>query len=124
MENKWKNQSFYNSLKNALNGIKYVLSDGRNVRIQICFAIVAIVLGFVLKISLIEFLILILTIFFVLVSEFINTALENLADLYTTEYNEKVKNIKDIAAGTVTLAAVASIIVGIIIFLPKILNFI
>lgn len=124
MENKWKNQSFYNSLKNALNGIKYVLSDGRNVRIQICFAIVASVLGFVLKISLIEFLILILTIFFVLVSEFINTALENLADLYTTEYNEKVKNIKDIAAGTVTLAAVASIIVGIIIFLPKILNFI
>lgn len=124
MENKWKNQSFYNSLKNALNGIKNVFSDGRNIRIQICFAIVAIVLGVVLKISLIEFLILILTIFFVLVSEFINTALENLADLYTTEYNEKVKNIKDIAAGTVTLSAVASIIVGIIIFLPKILNFI
>ena len=50
-----------------------------------------------------------------------NTAIENLCDLYTTEYNEKIKIIKDIGAGAVTLAAIASVCVGLIMFLPKIL---
>ena len=71
-----------------------------------------------------EILILILTIFLVFISEFFNTAVENLCDLYTNEYNEKVKIIKDIGAGAVTLSAIASVIVGIIMFLPKILNII
>ena len=66
----------------------------------------------------------VLTIFFVFVSEFVNTAIEKLGDLYTKEYNENVKIIKDIAAGSVTLSAVSALIVGIIMFLPKILNMI
>ena len=121
MENKWKNPNFFQSLKNAINGILCIIKTGRNIKIQLLFAIVAIIAGFVFKITNIEFLILILTIFFVLVSEFINTAIEDLCDLYTTEYNEKIKIIKDIGAGAVTLTAISSVIVGMIMFLPKII---
>lgn len=121
MENKWKNPNFFQSLKNAINGIWYIVKEGRNIKIQLVFAIIAIIVGFILKISNIEFMILILTIFFVIVSEFMNTAIENLSDLYTTEYNEKIKIIKDIGAGAVTISAIASICVGLIMFLPKIL---
>lgn len=121
MENKWKNPNFFQSLKNAINGILSVVKSGRNIKIQLIFAIIVIIAGIAFKITNIEFLILILTIFFVLVSEFMNTAIENLCDLYTTEYNEKIKIIKDIGAGAVTLAAIASVCVGLIMFLPKIL---
>lgn len=121
MENKWKNPNFFQSLKNAINGILSVVKSGRNIKIQLIFAIIVIIAGIVFKITNIEFLILILTIFLVLVSEFMNTAIENLCDLYTTEYNEKIKIIKDIGAGAVTLAAIASVCVGLIMFLPKIL---
>ena len=54
--------------------------------------------------------------------ESINTSIENLADLYTMEYNEKVKVIKDTAAGAVSLVALGAVVVGIMIFLPKILH--
>lgn len=121
MENKWKNQNFFQSLKNAINGILYIIKNGKNIKIQLTFAIFAIIIGITLKITNIEFLILILTIFFVLVSEFMNTAIEDLSDLYTTKYNEKIKIIKDVGAGAVTLSAIASICVGLILFLPKIL---
>ena len=121
MENKWKNPNFFQSLKNAVNGIFFVIKNGKNIKIQLVFAILAIIAGIVFKLSNIEFLILVLTIFFVLVSEFMNTAIENLCDLYTTEYNEKIKIIKDVGAGAVTLSAIASICVGVIMFLPKLL---
>ena len=121
MENKWKNQNFFQSLKNAINGILYIIKNGKNIKIQLTFAIFAIIIGITLKITNIEFLILILTILFVLVSEFMNTAIEDLSDLYTTKYNEKIKIIKDVGAGAVTLSAIASICVGLILFLPKIL---
>lgn len=124
MENNWKNPNFFQSLKNAINGIKKIIKTGKNIKIQIVFAIIAIIMGFILKISNIEALILVLTIFFVLVSEFMNTAIEMLADLYTTKYNEKIKIMKDIGAGAVTLSAIASVIVGIIMFIPKILELI
>ena len=91
---------------------------------NIAFAIFAIIMGIIFKINITEILILVLTIFFVLVSEFMNTAIEMLADLYTTEYNEKIKILKDIGAGAVTLSAIASVIVGVIMFLPKILELI
>lgn len=124
MENKWKNKSFIQSLKNAISGIIEVIKNGRNIKIQIIFAVIVSIFAIVFKISNIEILILVLTIFLVLISEFMNTAVEMLADLYTTEYNEKIKIIKDIAAGAVTLSAVASVIVGIIIFLPKLIELI
>lgn len=124
MENNWKNPNFIVSLKNALNGVKCAFKIGRNFKIQLIFAVFAIAMSIFLKISLLEFSIIILTIFFVLFAEMMNTAIETVVDMYTQEYNEKAKIAKDIAAGAVTITAICSIIVGAIIFLPKILEII
>ena len=65
MENKWKNPNFFQALKNSINGISYTLKTQRNIKIQSVFAILVIIIGFILKISLIEWMILIITIFFI-----------------------------------------------------------
>lgn len=124
MENKWKNKNFFQSFKNALKGVKFVWEYGNNIKIQVVFGILATILGIILKLSKIEFAILVLTIFIVLICEVFNTAVEKLVDLYTIEYNDVAKIVKDVAAGAVTISAIMSIIIGIILFLPKIINYI
>jgi diacylglycerol kinase len=78
-------------------------------------------MGIITKISSIEWLILVITICLVLYAELMNTALENTVDLITEEFNEKAKLAKDISSGAVLICAIMSVIVGIIIFLPKLL---
>ena len=124
MENKWKNKNFKDSVKNAFNGIMYILKNERNFRIQIIAALLVIIASFVLRLELTEFAIIVLVIFLVWLLEFINSAIEIVIDMYTEEYNKKAKVAKDISAGAVTLTALMSVIIGIIIFLPKILKYI
>lgn len=119
---KWKNNNFFAALKNSLNGVKNVYKNERNIRIQSAFAVIAVILGIFLRISLLEFGIITLVIFIVFISEFFNTAIENVVDMIVQDYDENAKNVKDISAAAVTISALMSIIVGIIIFLPKILN--
>lgn len=120
-ENKWKNKSFIKAAKYSLEGILYFIKDGRNIKIQIVAAILVIIAAIILKVSAIEMAILGLTIFLVFAFEVMNTSIEKLADLYTMEYNLKVKVIKDTAAGAVSLVALGAVVVGVIIFGPKIL---
>ena len=122
MQNEWKNQKFSKALKNAINGIIYTSKTQRNVKIQFVFAILAVGLGIFLKLSQIEWCILVINIFLVFITELFNTAIETVVDLYTSEYNEKAKIAKDIAAGAVTLMAICSIIIGILLFGAKILK--
>lgn len=121
MDDKWKNKNFISALKNAFNGIKCVFKCERNLKIQLTFAIIAILFSAFFKINLIEWAIIILVIFVVFLSEMFNSAIEVIVDMITPEYNEKAKIAKDIAAGGVTLSAIASIVIGILIFLPKII---
>lgn len=122
--NKWKNGKWIDAFKNSIKGFKIVFKNERNIKIQSVFAILAIIAGFLLQISLIEFALILVAIFVVFISEFLNTAVENTVDMVTEEYNEKAKNAKDVAAAAVTLSAILSIIIGLIIFLPKIMNMI
>lgn len=124
MDKSWKNKNFFIALKNAFNGIKFVLKNERNFKIQVFLAIVAIFISGFLKINLIEWAIIVLTIFIVFLTEIFNTAIENVTDMITLEYNEKAKIVKDISAGAVVLTSIASIIIGGLIFLPKILKII
>ena len=124
MENKWENKNFFEALKNAMNGVVYVVKNGKNIKIQIVIAILVFIAAIVLKFTNVELAILVLICFFIFALEFINTVIERLADLYTTEYNEEVKVIKDVAAGTVAIIAIASIIIGILLFIPKIIDII
>ncbi len=124
MENRWKNKNFFEALKNAMNGIKYVFKTERNFKIQLIFAVLAIVASMILKINYIELAIIILLIFLIFFAEFFNTILEEIIDMYTEEYNEKAKIAKDIAAGAVTMLSISTVIIGLLIFFPKIYNII
>ena len=119
---KWQNTSFLQAVKCALNGIKYVYETQRNIIFQNIIGILVLVCGILFKITKIEWLILVITIASVLISEFFNTAIKTTVDLCTEERNEKAKNAKDVAAGAVFLTSTNAIIVGIIIFVPHILE--
>ena len=91
-------------------------------RVHLGLAFIAIMAGIVFQISSSDWLALVIVISFVFILELINTAIETLVDLYTIEYHHLAKVAKDTAAGAVMVAAGMSVCVGLIIFLPKIIN--
>lgn len=121
---KWHNKNFLKSFKFASSGIFYTISTQKNLKIQVFFAVLAIILGVFFRISTIEWAILIFAIMFVLFAELLNTAIESVVDLCTEEFNEKAKIAKDVAAGAVLISSLNSIAMGMLIFLERILEFI
>lgn len=116
------NRSLLNSFRYAFSGIRKAFAEEPNFKIHIAIAlIISIVAGF-LKFSSVEWVVLILTIFLVMASELVNTAVEDTLNFVSPELNEKVKVIKDLMAAIVLLAAVASVFVGAFLFLPKIIS--
>jgi len=118
-----KNRSFslgarLMSFVHAGRGLKFVLQDEHNAWIHAFLTVVVIVLGSVLKISAMEWCLLILAMALVWITETINTALEHLTDLVSPEHHPLAGKVKDIAAGAVLLAAIAAVFVGILIFIP------
>ena len=111
-----------NSFKYAIQGIKSALKTEQNLKIHFVVTVLAIILGVVLKINFTEWAICFLLFGFVITAELLNTAIEVTVDLAMPERNEKAKLAKDIAAGAVLVSAIVSILVGIVIFLPKIIN--
>ena len=105
----------------AFKGIDDVIKHEPNMKIHVVVAILVVIMAFILKVSIIEWIILVLLIGAVLAAETINTTIENLVDMYTKEYDEKAKIVKDTAAGTVLILAITSSIIGLIIFIPKII---
>lgn len=105
----------------AFKGIDDVIEHEPNMKIHVVVAILVVIMAFILKVSTIEWIILVLIIGAVLAAETINTTIENLVDMYTKEYDEKAKIVKDTAAGTVLILAITSAIIGLIIFIPKII---
>lgn len=109
------------SFKSAFAGIHSALITQVNLKIHFLAGFLALSLGYYLQISTLEYLVIIVTIGTVIVSEMANTALEHLADAVTLEHNEYIKMAKDVAAGSVLLTAIIAIVVGIVIFLPKLI---
>lgn len=105
----------------AFKGIDDVIKHEPNMKIHVVVAILVVIMAYILKVSIIEWIILVLLIGAVLAAETINTTIENLVDMYTKEYDEKAKIVKDTAAGTVLILAITSAIIGLIIFIPKII---
>jgi diacylglycerol kinase len=109
------------SSNNAVRGIGIFLRSSHNAWGHLFFACLAIYLGFVLQISSIEWILIILTIGLVILAETINSAIEIDIDLTSPTYHPYARDTKDVAAGAVLVTVFISIIVGLIIFLPKIL---
>ena len=105
----------------AFKGIDDVVSNEPNMKIHVSVAILVVIMAFLLKISMIEWIILVLLIGLVLAAEVINTTIENLVDMYTKDYNERAKVVKDTAAGTVLILAITSAIIKLMIFILKII---
>jgi len=110
------------SFQYAIAGLVYLFKSQHNSWIHACLTAFAIILGFILKVSFSEWCLIIFAIGFVLSAEAFNTALEVLTDLVSPQYNEKAKIIKDVSAAGVLLAALTSLAIGLIIFLPKFWN--
>lgn len=114
--------NFLKSFAYAFNGLIIFFRHERNGKIQLFAAVAAVVMGWGLKISAVEWLIVLGCIATVLSFEMINSAVEKLCNLVHPKYHPAVKTIKDMCAGAVLFAAFISAIVGAIIFLPKILQ--
>jgi Diacylglycerol kinase len=112
------------SFKYAFQGLKTAYQSEPNLKIHVFFAISALIMAFFLRVSTLEWLLLAFTIFYVISFELLNTVLESLVDLVSPEMSPIAKIAKDVSAACVLLGAFMSVIVGIVIFLPKLLSLI
>ena len=109
------------SFKFAFVGIWTILKSQHNAWVHAVATIIVFVVGFLLKISTSEWCLIVLAIVAVWTAEALNTAFEFLADATNPDFHPMIKNSKDVAAGAVLIAAIGSIIIGVLIFLPKVI---
>lgn len=109
------------SFKYALYGFSYFIKE-RNIKIHFSASLVVIFLGFYFNISLIEWALITFCIILVISLEILNTVIEDIMNLLHPEKNQKVMVVKDLAAASVFISALGSLIVGLIIFIPYILK--
>ena len=110
-----------NSFKYAIEGLINVTHNEKNLRIHFIIMTCVIISGLIVKLTTFEWIICIILFGLVISAEIFNTALEKTLDYVNKEYDEKIKFIKDASAGAVLSIAITSAIIGLIIFLPKLL---
>jgi diacylglycerol kinase len=108
----------------ALKGMFFTLREEQNMRIHALAILVVTVAGIYVGLTAVEWAVIALTIGFVIASEMVNTAIEDLVDLVSPEHNPKAGRIKDIAAGAVLTAAIVAVVVAIYIFGNKVFDLI
>ncbi len=114
---------FIKSFGYAFSGIAQAFREGRNFKVQLCFAVLAIVLGIAFRIDPVEWAAIAICIGAVLGGECMNTAIEAIVDLASPEYHELAKRAKDCAAAGVLICSFASVAVAAFVFLPRIIAF-
>jgi len=113
-------KSRWRSITYALKGINRFFLEEHNAWIHLASTIVVTILAFLIPVNRNESLALVIIVGFVWVSELFNTAIERTMDRITTEHDTQVKIIKDISAAAVLISSMTAIVVGSIIFIPKI----
>lgn len=116
-----KNKNFIDAWKKAFSGIWYAVKTQRNIKVQLCIAVVVIICAIVFKLSITECMFLTFATMLVIITEMINTAIEEAVNLSTKEFHPIAKIAKDVAAGAVVLAALNAVIIAIFIFVSKII---
>lgn len=111
----------YKSFFHGLDGIIYSIEVEKNMLCLMIYCILLLVIGLVLRVSNIELCILLITVSTLFASELINNSIEALSDLITLEDNKLIKIAKDCTNGSTLLLIVSSIIISLIIFVPKII---
>jgi diacylglycerol kinase (ATP) len=108
------------SFRYAFAGLRLLLREEHNARIHATITVLVVVAGIVLRVSTVEWGVLVICIGMVLAAEAFNSAIERVANYLTTERDDRIRDIKDLAAGAVLLCAIAAAIVGLIVFVPHI----
>lgn len=118
-----KKESFFinriKSIKYAVKGAYLLVRNEKSIQIQFAIAIIITMAGFYFEISSTEWILQLFAIGLVMSVEGINTALETLLDFVHPEYHKKIGDIKDVSAGAVFIAAIIAVIIGLIIYIPK-----
>ncbi len=109
------------SIRHAFKGIWVAVTTQTNLRIHFLIASVVVAASVLCRVSAVELLVLVLTIGLVMVAEMVNTALEFLSNAVTLEENVYIRHAKDVGAGAVLLSALFAVLVGLMIFVPKLL---
>lgn len=118
-----KRQNIFGSFKNALQGFKAALVRERNLKLHVFSISLVVSMGLFFEITANEWNLIVIVIGLVFASELINTSIETLCDTIHPEINPGIKKTKDIAASAVVFAALSAFIVGAIIFVPHIKNY-
>ncbi|WP_034059185.1 diacylglycerol kinase [Lacinutrix jangbogonensis] len=121
--NKKKDSFIVNRIKSvgfAFKGAYLLMTTEASLKVQFTIGILITVLGFYVGLSATEWCIQILVIAMIMAIEGVNTAIEEIADFIHPEHHPKIGLIKDLAAGAVFIVAIAAIVIGSIIYIPKI----
>lgn len=109
------------SFKYAFRGLWYLITTEHSIMVQLTLGLLVCLLGWYVGLSSLEWICQIFAIGLVLVAESLNTCIEKLCDFIHPEQDKRIGFIKDISAGAVTFAAIAAVVIGLIIYLPKFL---
>ena len=116
-----KSKDYFSSFRNAVSGFFTAFKSEKNLRIHLIIGNSVVFLGLLLRIKIHEWIYLVIIISLVFITELFNTAIENTVDFISRDNDPLARKIKDISAAAVLIAALTSIILGILIFLPKLL---
>lgn len=107
------------SFKFALHGLLHFFRTEHNAWLHLLATMGVIILAYVVGVSKADAIALIIAVALVWITEMVNTCLEKTMDIITMEYNPKIKIIKDISAGAVLVSAIAALLIGLFVFIPK-----
>ena len=116
------NSNIFTSFKYAIDGLKTAVKKEPNFRIHLLIATATLITAYILRFTTIEWLLISFTITLVLLLELVNTTLESIVDLVSPKISDKARIAKDVSAAAVFLSALFAVIVGLTLFIPKILS--
>lgn len=106
----------------AFNGLKVLFAEEHNSRIHLFATVCVIIAGALLKLSLLEWAAVAFAIGLVFSGEIFNSAIEDLSDVVCPERDDRIKKVKDLAAAAVLVNAIAAAVIGLLVFVPKIIQ--
>ncbi len=112
------------SIKYTIVGLKTAIKSERSMKFHLFFTVLVFIAGGLFRISIVEWVLVTICVGMVISLEIVNTAIERLVDVVSTERRPELGQIKDIAGGAVLVGAIIAVIVGALIFLPKIIGLI
>ncbi len=115
-------KKFFHSFTYPIKGLRYAYRNEQNLAVDVGVSLLVLIAGVIFKLDKSEWLVIVFTIGAVISLELVNTAIEAVVDMVTEEYHPLAKVAKDTSAAAVFVIAIVAAIVGIIIFLPKIIS--